>query len=59
MWFLLANALMTPVIATIYFYPTFSITLLLFGLPWAITAPGSMLLLALFFRKQRAGTSTP
>jgi hypothetical protein len=50
-WFFLANGLLTPVIAFIYFYPYFSIPLLLLGLPWLITAPGSMLLLALFFRK--------
>src|SRR6266849_4488042 len=30
---------------------TFSIPLLLLGLPWLITGPGSMLLLALFFKK--------
>ncbi len=50
-WFFLANGLLTPVIAFVYFYPYFSIPLLLLGLPWLITAPGSMLLLALFFRK--------
>lgn len=50
-WFFLANALLTPVIALIYFYPHFSVTLLLLGLPWLITVPGSMLLLALYFRK--------
>ena len=50
-WFFLANALLTPVIALIYFYPHFSVALLLLGLPWLITAPGSMLLLVLFFRK--------
>ncbi len=50
-WFFLANGLLTPVIAFIYFYPSFSIPLLLLGLPWIVTAPGSMLLLALFFRK--------
>jgi hypothetical protein len=49
-WFFLANGLMTPVIAVIYFYPTFSTTLLLFGLPWIITAPGSILLLTAFFK---------
>ncbi|NJD78249.1 MAG: hypothetical protein FIB08_14350 [Candidatus Methanoperedens sp.] len=48
--FFLANGLITPVIAFIYFYPDFSTTLLLLGLPWIVTAPGSMLLLALFFR---------
>lgn len=51
-WFFLANGLITPVIAFVYFYPNFSPTLLLVGLPWIITAPGSMLLLALFFRQQ-------
>ena len=51
-WFFLANALMTPVITVIYFYPNFSIGLLLWGLPWCITAPGSMLLLAYYFRKK-------
>ena len=50
-WFFLANGLLTPVIAFVYFYPYFSIPLLLLGLPWLITGPGSMLLLALFFKK--------
>ncbi len=49
-WFFLANGLITPLIAFVYFYPDFSTTLLLLGLPWIVTAPGSMLLLALFFR---------
>lgn len=49
-WFLLANAFMTPVIALVYFYPHFSTGLLFLGSPWMITAPGSMLLLALFFK---------
>ena len=52
-WFFLANGLITPVIAFVYFYPDFSTTLLLLGLPWIVTAPGSMLLLALFFRGDR------
>jgi hypothetical protein len=50
--FFLANALITPVIALVYFYPTFSITLLLLGSPWMITASGSMLLLALYFKQK-------
>jgi hypothetical protein len=49
--FLLANGLLTPVIALVYFYPRFSIALLLIASPWAITAPGSLLLLALYFKK--------
>lgn len=48
--FLLANFLITPLIALVYFYPTFSTTLLLLGTPWLITAPGSILFLALYFR---------
>jgi hypothetical protein len=48
--FFLANALMTPIIATVYFYPTFSIPLLVLGSPWIVTAAGSMLCLAINFR---------
>lgn len=51
--FFFANALITPAIATVYFYPTFSIPLLiLLGTPWMITAAGSMLLLALYFKEK-------
>jgi len=49
--FFLANGLVTPLIMFVYFYPTFSDKLVLVGLPWAITAPGCMLLLAIMFRK--------
>src|SRR6266566_6513739 len=49
-WFFLANGLITPLFAVVYFYPNFSYTLLLLGLPWLITAPGSIILLALFFK---------
>lgn len=52
--FFLANGLFTPVIAVIYFWPHFSIPLLLCGTPWIVTAPGSMLLLALWFRRRPA-----
>ena len=48
----LVHALVTPLIAFIYFYPNFSDKLLLIGIPWAITAPLSMLLLAIMFRKE-------
>lgn len=53
---LVANALVTPLIAIVYFYPTFSTRLLFLGFPWAITAPLSMLLLALFLRSKRVLT---
>ena len=48
----LANALVTPLIAFVYFYPVFSNKLLLLGVPWGITAPMSMLLLAIMFKKE-------
>lgn len=52
-WFFLANGLVVPLIAFVYFYPTFSTGLLLvLGSPWIITAPGSILLLTMFFRRK-------
>lgn len=54
----LLNALVTPLIGIVYFYQHFSETLLMLGFPWAVTAPLSMLLLALLFKKNRLeGTS--
>jgi len=50
--FLLAHALVTPLIAVVYFYPTFSYTLLLLGSPWIITEAGLLLLLALYFKRR-------
>ena len=52
---LLANGLITPVIAFVYLYPHFSTALLLLGSPWLITAPGSMAALAVYFRSARPG----
>jgi len=51
----LAHGFITPIIAFVYFYPGFSNMLLLIGIPWAITAPVSMLLLAMSFRKDLQG----
>ena len=48
----LANALVTPLIALVYFYPTFSEKLFFLGFPWGITAPLAMLLLAIMFKKE-------
>lgn len=48
----IANAAVTPLISMVYFYPTYSYNLLLLGFPWAVTAPLSMLLLAVNFRKE-------
>jgi len=48
----IANAFVTILITIVYFYPTYSTRLLILGFPWAITAPLSMLMLALMFRKK-------
>lgn len=48
--FFLANGLFTGVVAAIYFWPHFSVGVLLFGLPWIVTGPGALLALALWFR---------
>ncbi|WP_114779539.1 hypothetical protein [Botryobacter ruber] len=48
----LANALVTPLVSVVYFYPHFSEKLLFLGFPWGITAPLAMLLLALMFKKE-------
>ena len=47
----LLHAFVTPLIVFVYFYPNFSERLLLLALPWAITAPLAMLMLALLFRR--------
>lgn len=54
-----ANALVTPLITVVYFYPAFSERLLFIGFPWAITAPGAMLSLALLLRRKGGGKKRP
>jgi hypothetical protein len=49
---LLANGLVTPFIAFVYFYPDYSETILKLGYPWAVTAPLSMLMLTILFYKK-------
>jgi uncharacterized protein (TIGR03382 family) len=51
---LIAHAVVTPLISIVYFYPTFSSKLLLLGVPWAITAPLFMLMLALLLRRRHS-----
>ncbi len=51
----LANALVTPLISFVYFYPTYSQALLFVGVPWAVTAPLFMLLLAIMLRRKKTG----
>jgi hypothetical protein len=48
---LISNAIVTPMISIVYFYPTYTYGLLVLGYPWAVTAPLSMLMLAINFRK--------
>jgi len=50
---LIANALVTPLISVVYFYPTFSPQLLFVGFPWAITAPLFMVMLAILLRTRQ------
>jgi hypothetical protein len=47
----LVHSLVTPLIVFVYFYPNFSEQLLLMAIPWGITAPLSMLLLAIMFKQ--------
>jgi hypothetical protein len=47
----LVHSLVTPLIVFVYFYPNFSEQLLLIAIPWGITAPVSMLLLAIVFKQ--------
>ncbi len=48
----IAHALVTPLIAIVYFSPGFSNRLLFLAFPWAITAPVFMLLLAIMLRRR-------
>ncbi len=49
---LLAHFLTTPIIGFVYFYWNFSPQLLFIGFIWGVTAPGFMLMLALYFRRR-------
>jgi hypothetical protein len=48
-----ANALVTPLIVFVYFYPEFSEKILLLAIPWTITAPMAMLFLAIWLNKHK------
>jgi hypothetical protein len=52
-WTFIAHAVTTPLIAVVYFAPTFSTGLLLLGLPWAVTAPVFMAMLAVLLRNRQ------
>jgi hypothetical protein len=51
-WSCIANLIATVFAGVVYFYPTFSSNVLLVGLLWAVTAPLTMLLLALTLRRK-------
>lgn len=51
-WFCIGNLIATGLAGIVYFYPSFSTKLLLIGLPWGITAPLSMLFIALTLRER-------
>jgi hypothetical protein len=57
-WWCAANFLATGLAGVVYFSPVFSTKLLLVGLPWGVTAPLSMLVLALVLR-ERARDEVP
>lgn len=54
---LIANALVTPLIGTVYFYRPFSAKLLFLGFPWALTAPLFMLMVALMLKNREFPTA--
>jgi hypothetical protein len=54
--FLVHGFITTPLIAFVYFYPNFSEKLLLIGIPWIITAPLAMLMLAIMFKRNHDST---
>jgi hypothetical protein len=47
----IAHALVTPLISIVYFAPDYSHRLLMLGMPWGITAPLFMLMLAIYCKK--------
>jgi len=52
-----AHVVATILSGIVYFYPTYSNTLLMIGLPWAVTAPLFMLLLAFALKRRSLSRS--
>jgi len=48
----IANTLTIPLISIVYFFPVYSERLLMLGSPWVITAPLSMLMLAIMIKRK-------
>ncbi len=57
--FFLANGLIIPLFSIVYFWPGYSVPQLLFSLLWGITVPGSLLVLARFFRRKSSPDPAP
>jgi hypothetical protein len=60
----IANAAITPLFAVTYFAPVYSVPILLLGgIPWSITVPACLVMLALYFRHRMstnaAGIANP
>jgi hypothetical protein len=55
---LIAHVLVTPLISVVYFSPSYTTGLLFLGFPWAITAPLSMLMLAILLRRRQPPIDT-
>ncbi len=56
----LANASITPLFAVAYFWPHFSVPILLLGgIPWSITVPACMVALIVHFRRPTASHARP
>jgi hypothetical protein len=55
--FFVANGAIIPLFCVTYFSPGYSVPqLIIGGLPWCIITPGSLFVLAMFFRRRLAGT---
>jgi hypothetical protein len=55
----LANASITPLFAIAYFWPHYSVPILLVGgIPWSITVPASLLALSTYFRRRPSDDAT-
>jgi len=58
-WSCLGNGVATALAGVVYFSPAFSQATLMLGLPWAVTAPLTMLLLAVALRGKPHGGGPP
>jgi hypothetical protein len=58
-WVFLANAAITPLFAITYFAPGYSVPILLLGgIPWSMTVPACLVMLALYFRQRMSTDAT-